>query len=140
MLNKFSDSFELIIIPIGFVVFHVLKLQWNESNIWSVYIVLKKADKSQIQELEKHVESVTKEKQRLQCLVESVQRRAEELERTNEIATQQAETWKSEAQCVPELQTQCSTSQAKIECLEKESQGLQRELAKLRESVEVRIN
>jgi chromosome segregation ATPase len=99
---------------------------------------LKKADRSQIEELEKVTESVTKEKQRLQCLVESVQRRADELERTNEIASQQAETWKSEAQHVPVLRTQCSTSQAKIESLEKENQSLQRELAKLRESIEVR--
>jgi predicted nucleic acid-binding Zn-ribbon protein len=83
---------------------------------------------------------MTKEKQRLQCLVESIQRRADELERSNEIASQQAETWKSEAQHVPELRTQCSTRQAKIESLEKEIQSLQRELAKLRESVEVRGN
>jgi predicted RNase H-like nuclease (RuvC/YqgF family) len=101
---------------------------------------LKKADKSQIEEHEKHVESVTKEKQRLQCLVESVQRRAEELERTNEIANQQAETWKSEAQCIPGLRTQCSTSQTKVEGLEKENQSLQRELSKLREFVEVSVN
>jgi chromosome segregation ATPase len=101
---------------------------------------LKKADKAQIEELEKLVESVTKEKQRLQCLVESVQRHTDELERTNEIANQQAETWKSEAQHVPELRTQCSTSQAKIESLEKDNQSLQRELAKLRESLEVRVN
>jgi len=80
-----------------------------------------------------------KEKQRLQCLVESIQRRADELERTNEVTSQQAETWKSEAQHVLELQTQYSTSQAKVESLERENQSLQRELAKLRESVEVRI-
>lgn len=101
---------------------------------------MKKADKAQIDELEKLVENVTKEKQRLQCLVESVQRHADELERINEIANQQAETWKSEAQHVPELRTQCSTSQSQIESLEKDNQSLQRELAKLRESLEVRVN
>jgi TolA-binding protein len=83
---------------------------------------------------------MTKEKQRLQCLVESIQRRADELERTNEVASQQAETWKSEAQHVPELRTQFSTSQAKVESLEKENLSLQRELVKLRESLEVRKN
>jgi hypothetical protein len=83
---------------------------------------------------------MTKEKQRLQCLVESVQRRADDLEKTNEVATQQAETWKSEAQLVPQLRTQCSTSQAKVESLERENQNVHRELAKLRESVEVRLN
>ncbi|XP_023727348.1 girdin isoform X2 [Cryptotermes secundus] len=96
------------------------------------------ADKAQIEELEKLVENVTKEKQRLQCLIESVQRHADELERINEIANQQAETWKSEAQHVPELRTQCSTSQAKMESLEKDIQSLQRELAKLRESLEAK--
>ncbi|KDR17251.1 girdin isoform X2 [Zootermopsis nevadensis] len=96
------------------------------------------AGRSQIEELGNVVESMTKEKQRLQCLVESIQRRADELERTNEVAIQQAETWKSEAQHVPELQTQFSTSQAKVESLEKENQSLQRELVKLRESLEVK--
>jgi len=83
---------------------------------------------------------MTKEKQRLQCLVESVQRRADDLEKTNEVATQQAETWKLEAQLVPQLRTQCSTSQAKVESVERENQNVQRELARLRESVEVRLN
>jgi cell division protein FtsB len=82
---------------------------------------------------------MTKEKQRLQCLVESIQRRADDLEKASEVATQQAEAWKLEAQLVPQLQTQCSTSQAKVESLERENQNLQRELSKLRESVEVRL-
>jgi predicted RNase H-like nuclease (RuvC/YqgF family) len=103
-------------------------------------LFLEKADRSQIEELGKTVESMTKEKQRLQCLVESIQRRADELERTNEVANQQAETWKSEAQHVPELRTQFSMSQAKVESLEKENQSLQRELVKLREYLEVRGN
>ncbi|KAJ4427776.1 hypothetical protein ANN_25429 [Periplaneta americana] len=93
---------------------------------------------SRIEELDKVVESMAKEKQRLQCLVESIQRRADELERTNDVANQQTENWKTEAKQIPELRTQCSTNQAKIESLEKENQGLQRELSKLRESIEVK--
>ncbi|XP_069702624.1 girdin [Periplaneta americana] len=95
-------------------------------------------DRSRIEELDKVVESMAKEKQRLQCLVESIQRRADELERTNDVANQQTENWKTEAKQIPELRTQCSTNQAKIESLEKENQGLQRELSKLRESIEVK--
>ena len=84
------------------------------------------------------IESNTKEKQRLQCLVESIQRRADELERALEVANQQAESWKVEAQLVPSLRTQCSTNETKLESMEKENQSLQRELTKLRESLEVR--
>jgi regulator of replication initiation timing len=104
------------------------------------FVFLKKANRSQIEELGKIVESMTKEKQRLQCLIESIQRRADELEKTNEVANQQTETWKSEAQHIPELRTQCSTSQAKVESLEKENQSLQKELVKLRESLEVSMS
>ena len=60
------------------------------------------------------------------------------MEKTNEVATQQAETWKLEAQLVPQMRTQCRTSQTKVESLERENQNIQRELVKLRESVEAK--
>ena len=69
--------------------------------------------------------------------MESIQRRADELERASDVANQQADSWKTEAQLVPGLRTQCSTNEAKLESLEKENQSMQRELTKLRESLEV---
>nr|CAD7404869.1 unnamed protein product [Timema cristinae] len=97
-----------------------------------------KAEKSRMSELEANMDTITKEKQRVQCLVDSLQRRLEELERSLESNNTQLEHWRTEAGKIPTLQARNSEASTRIEELERETQNFQREVTRLKENQEVK--
>ncbi|KAK7870831.1 hypothetical protein R5R35_014418 [Gryllus longicercus] len=93
-------------------------------------------EKSRVEELEKSLEGMSKEKQQLQSSASSLQRRLEEQERLANTSTQQAEEWKAEAQRVPAIEATYNEAKAKLETLERENAAMQKEVTRLRSLVE----
>ena len=83
-------------------------------------------------------ENLTKEKQWLQNSYDCLQRKAEELERAVESASQQADRNRSEIQRIPELQRHIAEAESKCAMLEREKQASLREVMKLKETLEVK--
>lgn len=75
----------------------------------------------------------------MQCTLQSLQQRVAEMEKTAEGMNHQLEKWQTEAQKVPSLASQVQVYQAKVEDFEKENIALQREVAKVKEALEVSI-
>ncbi|KAL6267680.1 hypothetical protein P5V15_000755 [Pogonomyrmex californicus] len=87
-------------------------------------------------ELEKNYDTAVKEKQRVQLLLESVQRRADELERTLETANQKVEELKLIENNINDINTKCLNLESKLTATEKEKDAAQREIHKCRETIE----
>ncbi|XP_076661314.1 protein girdin [Halictus rubicundus] len=87
-------------------------------------------------ELEKSCDTAVKEKQRVQSLLESVQRRADDLERSLELANQKAEELKIMENNIKELSTKCLDFESKLVTLEKEKDTAQRDVHRYRETIE----
>lgn len=83
-------------------------------------------------------ENLTKEKQWLQNSYDNLQRKAEELERAVESASQLADRNRSELQRIPELQRHVAEAESKCDFLERERQASAREVTKLKETLEVK--
>lgn len=94
------------------------------------------SEKNKLQDFEKHLESLTKDKQRIQMLCDSIQRRADDLEKTLDARTKELNLLKPEADKVTGLIIQTEELKTKLTYSEKESHNLQREVGKLREAVE----
>ncbi|XP_049872218.1 protein Daple isoform X2 [Pectinophora gossypiella] len=94
------------------------------------------SEKNKLQDFERHLESLTKDKQRIQMLCDSIQRRADDLEKTLDARTKELNTVKPEADKVTGLIIQSEELKTKLTYSEKESHNLQREVNKLREAVE----
>ncbi|OWR52910.1 hook protein [Danaus plexippus plexippus] len=94
------------------------------------------SEKNKLQDFENHLESLTKDKQRMQMLCESIQRRADDLERTLDARTKELNNIKPEAEKATLLIIQTEELKTKLTYSEKESHSLQREVNKLREAVE----
>lgn len=91
-------------------------------------------------ELEKSYDVAVKEKQRVQLLLESVQRRDDELERTLEMTNQKVEKLKLAANNVNDIKFRCLDFESRLTTIEKEKDAAQRDLYKCREMIEVNIN
>ncbi|XP_011637432.1 girdin isoform X1 [Pogonomyrmex barbatus] len=87
-------------------------------------------------ELEKNYDTAVKEKQRVQLLLESVQRRADELERTLETANQKVEELKLIENNINDINTKCLNLESKLTATEKEKDAAQRDIHKCRETIE----
>ncbi|CAG4930092.1 unnamed protein product [Colias eurytheme] len=96
----------------------------------------RESEKNKLQEFEKHLESLTKDKQRIQMLCDSIQRRADDLEKSLDARTKELNILKPEADKVTRLIIQTEELKTKLTYSEKETHNLQREVNKLRESVE----
>ncbi|XP_047517144.1 girdin [Pieris napi] len=96
----------------------------------------RESEKNKLQEFEKHLESLTKDKQRIQMLCDSIQRRADELEKTVDARTKELNIVKPEADKVTRFIIQTEELKTKLTYSEKETHNLQREVIKLREAVE----
>lgn len=88
-------------------------------------------------ELEKQCDVVVKEKQRVQSLLESVQRRADDLERTLEITNQKVEELKDIEHKMNDIKSKCTDLESKIAVLEKEKDIAQRDTHRYKEIIEV---
>lgn len=100
--------------------------------------VERETDRSKIIDLEKQVETLGKEKQRVQNLSESIQRRADELERSYEAKTRELETLQPKIADLEALKRNHDEIQSKICMLEKENGNLLKDVTKLRESLETK--
>lgn len=96
----------------------------------------RESEKNKLQDFEKHLESLTKDKQRIQMLCDSIQRRADDLEKSLDAKTKELNILKPEADKVTGLIIQTEELKTKLTYSEKESHYLQREVGKLREAVE----
>ncbi|CAH2241722.1 protein Daple [Pararge aegeria] len=94
------------------------------------------SEKNKLQDFERHLESLTKDKQRIQMLCDSIQRRADDLEKTLDSRTKELNITKPEAEKVTRLIIQTEELKTKLTYSEKESHNLQREVNKLREAIE----
>ena len=88
-------------------------------------------------ELEKNYDTTVKEKQRVQSLLESVQRRADDLERSLELANQKIEELKIIENNVNEINSKCLDLETKLVTVEREKDVALRDVHRYRETVEV---
>lgn len=88
-------------------------------------------------ELEKNCDTAVKEKQRVQSLLESVQRRADDLERSLELANQKVEELKIIENNVKEINSKCLDLESKLVTVEREKDIAQRDVHRYRETIEV---
>ncbi|RLU18432.1 hypothetical protein DMN91_008789 [Ooceraea biroi] len=91
---------------------------------------------AKIIELEKNHDTAVKEKQRVQLLLESVQRRADDLERTLETTNQRVEDLKLIENNVNDINSKCLELEARLTATEKEKDIAQRDIHKYREAIE----
>lgn len=96
-------------------------------------------DRMKIIDLEKHVESLTKDKQRIQNLSESIQRRAADLERTLDTKTKESDSLRGRVDEMEVVNKEIYEIKTKLNGAEKESSSLNKEVVKLRENLEVRL-
>lgn len=96
-------------------------------------------DRMKIIDLEKHVESLTKDKQRIQNLSESIQRRAADLERTLDTKTKESDSLRTRVDEMEVVNKEIYEIKLKLNGAEKESSSLNKEVVKLRENLEVRL-
>jgi len=87
-------------------------------------------------ELEKNHDTAVKEKQRVQLLLESVQRRADDLERSLEMANQKVEDLKLIENNVNNINSKCLELETRLTAAEKEKDTAQRDIHKYREAIE----
>lgn len=94
------------------------------------------SEKNKLQDFEKHLESLTKDKQRIQMLCDSIQRRADELEKSLDARTKELNLVKPEADKVTGFIILTEELKTKLTYSERDTHNLQREVNKLREAVE----
>ncbi|XP_076244739.1 protein girdin [Calliopsis andreniformis] len=87
-------------------------------------------------ELEKNYDTAVKEKQRVQTLLESVQRRADDLERSLELANQKVDELKTVESNIKEINSKCLDVESKLVAVEKEKDVAQRDIHRYRETIE----
>ncbi|XP_076749877.1 protein girdin [Xylocopa sonorina] len=87
-------------------------------------------------ELEKSYDTAVKEKQRVQSLLESVQRRADDLERSLELANQKVEELKVVENNIKEINSKCLDLESKLVAVEREKDIAQRDIHRYRETIE----
>ncbi|KPJ19852.1 Protein Daple [Papilio machaon] len=96
----------------------------------------RESEKNKLQDFEKHLESLTKDKQRIQMLCDSIQKRADDLEKSLDARTKELNSVKPEADKAMRLLIQTEELKTKLTYSEKEAHNLQREVNKLKEAVE----
>lgn len=108
----------------------------NQKSFIDRQAIDRDSEKNKLQDFERHLESLTKDKQRIQMLCDSIQRRADDLEKTLDARTKELNTVKPEAEKVTRFIIQTEELKTKLTYSEKETHNLQREVTKLREAVE----
>ncbi|XP_032592870.1 girdin isoform X8 [Drosophila grimshawi] len=94
------------------------------------------ADRQKLSDAEEHVETLNKEKQRIQTLNESIQRRADDLERLAESKTKELEQYAEKTQQYELTKQKLYEIEAKVCTYERENASLLKEVSKLKESSE----
>lgn len=100
----------------------------------------KELDRLKFEALEKQVENLTKEKQRIQNLSVSIQRRADDLERFLDTKKKELESIQPKAESCDRFEIETLDLKEKISGLEKENANLAKDLNKFKATLEVGIH
>ncbi|XP_017476712.1 PREDICTED: protein Daple [Rhagoletis zephyria] len=93
-------------------------------------------ERNKLMDLDQHVETLNKEKQRLQTLNESIQRRADDLDRLLDSRTKEIQQLKERSQEVSKVKEKVYDLEAKLCACERENNSLLKEVTKLKENSE----
>lgn len=96
----------------------------------------REVDRMKLIDMEKHAETLTKEKQRIQNLYESVQRRAADLERVTDKNKKEIDELQAKTVELNSIKTEVNELRDKNVAMERETVALVKEATKLRENVE----
>lgn len=99
----------------------------------------REVDRMKLIDLEKHVEMLTKEKQRIQTLSESIQRRADDLERSLDGKTKEVESMQPKVRASERFESDVVELKNRINLMERENGNLTKDIAKFKKTVEVGI-
>lgn len=99
----------------------------------------REVDRMKLIDIEKHVETLTKEKQRIQTLSDSIQRRADDLERMLDANTKEMDGLRPRAMAADRFENELSTTVDRLQSVEKENATMTRDVVKLRENLEVSL-
>lgn len=94
-------------------------------------------DRMKLIDLEKHVEALTKEKQRIQTLSDSIQRRADDLERFLDTKNKELEDLKPKAMASDHFEKEVLELKNRVNSMERENGNLQKDIFKFKQTVEV---
>lgn len=97
----------------------------------------REVDRMKLIDIEKHVETLTKEKQRVQNLSDSIQRRADDMERILEAQTREMDGLRPKANKFDVLENELQDVKTKMHTIEKENSTMARDVLKLRQNLEV---
>lgn len=98
----------------------------------------REVDRMKLIDLEKHVEMLTKEKQRIQTLSDSIQRRADDLERSLDGKTKEVETMLPRARACERFESDVVDLKNRINAMERENGNLIKDITKFKQTIEVR--
>ncbi|XP_016926278.2 girdin isoform X3 [Drosophila suzukii] len=96
----------------------------------------READRQKLSDAEQHVETLNKEKQRIQTLNDSIQRRADDLERLAESKTKELEQYAQKSKQYEQTKQKLYEIEAKVSTFERENASLLKEVSKLKEGSE----
>ncbi|KAI4458632.1 hook protein [Holotrichia oblita] len=95
-------------------------------------------EKTKIGELEKNVEAVTKEKQRLQSFCDTIRKRADDAEKSLSQVNERVAALQVEADRVKSVEKEREELVGKLSVVEKEHNGMQKEVTRLKEVIEAK--
>lgn len=96
-------------------------------------------ERLKIAELTKNIDSLTKEKQRVQTLCDSIKKRADDSEKSLSQVLDQLQSLQTQVEQGKEMEKLGDELRDKLAVLEKENMGMQKEVTKLKEIIEVLI-
>lgn len=94
-------------------------------------------ERLKIQELEKNMDTLSKEKQRVHSLCDSIRKRADDAEKSLSHFTEQVQALQTEVDESKKYEKLSNEQKDRLVVLEKESVGMQKDISKLKEVVEV---
>lgn len=100
----------------------------------------REVDRMKLIDLEKHVEMLTKEKQRIQTLLESVQRRADDVERSLDSQTKEVEAMQPKVRACDRFETEVVDLKNRINLMERENGNLAKDVTKFKQNIEVTLH
>lgn len=96
-------------------------------------------ERMKIKDLENHIESLNKDKQRIQTLSESIQRRANDMERTLDSKTKEIENLNQRIEEYEKIKNELYDVQIKLSTADRENSALNKDVIKFKESLEVSL-
>lgn len=112
----------------------------NRQKVTDQQLQDREMEKMKIAALEKQIETLTKEKQRIQNLFVSIQRRADDLERFLDTKKKELDAAMEKAEACNRFETETLDLKEKISALEKDNANLTKDLNKFKETLEVNLS